>query len=291
MHHHVRSRRRHRCRGAVGVADVHPEVVDKLVRKPRPLEQAPLDRVERQTGHLVSAANQEERKPGAFETGVPGDQVVHRYRVASATYSRIGSAKKSSIASPIPMGARRTLYRLLGPYQLKPSAPGFDLVSEGAEAGHINYSMTRRLSAKPNHQPRYRRGFKNHWPIFNMGYLMLRGIRLKMIQELAAARCVDEELRWRRHEPECCVWGAASKGVIYSLLRERCGNPVNALIDINPAKCGKFVPATGLRVMSPEDGMATLAPGSDICVMNSNYLQEIRKMTGDRFNLIGVERD
>lgn len=87
------------------------------------------------------------------------------------------------------------------------------------------------------------------------------------------------------------VWGAASKGVIYSLLRERCGNPVSVLIDINPAKRGKFVPATGLRVMSPEEGMAMLAPGSDICVMNSNYLEEIRKMTGDRFNLIGVERE
>ncbi|MCV6965305.1 methyltransferase domain-containing protein [Mycobacterium intermedium] len=87
------------------------------------------------------------------------------------------------------------------------------------------------------------------------------------------------------------VWGAASKGVIYSLLRERCGKPVDVLIDINPAKCGKYVPATGLRVMSPEDGMATLATGSDICVMNSNYLEEIREITGDRFNLIGVERD
>ena len=87
------------------------------------------------------------------------------------------------------------------------------------------------------------------------------------------------------------VWGAASKGVIYSLLRERCGNPVNVLIDINPAKCGKFVPATGLRVMSPEEGMARLAPGSDICVMNSNYLEENRKMTKGRFNLIGMERE
>lgn len=85
------------------------------------------------------------------------------------------------------------------------------------------------------------------------------------------------------------VWGAASKGVIYSLLRERCGNPVNALIDINPAKCGKFVPTTGLRVMSPEEGMATLATGSDICVMNSNYMQEIRNITKGQFNLIGVD--
>jgi hypothetical protein len=86
------------------------------------------------------------------------------------------------------------------------------------------------------------------------------------------------------------VWGAASKGVIYSLLRERGGNSVDVLIDINPAKCGKFVPATGLGVMSPEEGMAMLTPGSDICVMNSNYLEEVGKMTRGRFNLIGVER-
>jgi hypothetical protein len=67
------------------------------------------------------------------------------------------------------------------------------------------------------------------------------------------------------------VWGAASKGVIYSLLRERCGNPVNVLIDNNPAKWSKFVPATGLPVVSPEEAMATLAPGSDIYVMNSMF--------------------
>lgn len=87
------------------------------------------------------------------------------------------------------------------------------------------------------------------------------------------------------------VWGAASKGVIYSLLRERAGNPVSFLIDINPAKCSKFVPATGLRVMSPEEGMAALEPGSDICVMNSNYLEEIRTMTRGQFNLITLERN
>jgi hypothetical protein len=87
------------------------------------------------------------------------------------------------------------------------------------------------------------------------------------------------------------VWGAASKGIIYSLLQERCRNPVNVLIDINPAKWSKFVPATGLRVMSPEEAMATLAPGSDIYVMNSNYLEEICAMTKDRFNLVGVDRE
>lgn len=84
------------------------------------------------------------------------------------------------------------------------------------------------------------------------------------------------------------VWGAASKGVIYSLLRERAGAPVEILMDINPAKCGKFVPATGLRVMSPDDGTAELPPGAEICVVNPNYIEEIRAMTEGRFNLIGL---
>ena len=66
---------------------------------------------------------------------------------------------------------------------------------------------------------------------------------------------------------------------------------MNVLIDIDPAKCNKFVPGTGLRVTSPEEAMATLPPGSDICVMNSNYLEEIRNMTENRFNLIGVDRE
>lgn len=84
------------------------------------------------------------------------------------------------------------------------------------------------------------------------------------------------------------VWGASSKGVIYSLLRERSGDPVDVLIDINPAKCGKFVPATGVQVRSPEQAMSALTPGADICVMNANYFAEIRQITGNKFNLIGV---
>ena len=66
---------------------------------------------------------------------------------------------------------------------------------------------------------------------------------------------------------------------------------MNVLIDIDPAKCNKFVPGTGLRVTSPEEAMATLPPGSDICVMNSNYLEEIRNVTENRFNLIWSSRE
>lgn len=79
--------------------------------------------------------------------------------------------------------------------------------------------------------------------------------------------------------------------MIYALLRERAGNPITTLIDINPAKRGRFVPGTGLKVLSPEEGLAAMADGDDICVMNPNYINEIRQMTGGRFNLTGENRE
>jgi hypothetical protein len=85
------------------------------------------------------------------------------------------------------------------------------------------------------------------------------------------------------------VWGGASKGVIFSLMRERVGQPIVAVIDINPAKQGKYLPATGLLVESPDDVLARLNPKSTIYVMNSNYMEEIRGMSRDIFDYVGVE--
>ncbi|PWK59645.1 class I SAM-dependent methyltransferase [Roseicyclus mahoneyensis] len=88
--------------------------------------------------------------------------------------------------------------------------------------------------------------------------------------------------------PDDIVWGGASKGVIFSLLRERAGRPVGRVIDINPAKQGRYLPATGLRVLSPDEGLRGIEPGATILVMNPNYLDEIRQMTGNAFTYVGV---
>ena len=85
------------------------------------------------------------------------------------------------------------------------------------------------------------------------------------------------------------VWGGASKGVIFSLLMRKAGINIETLIDINPAKQGRFVAATGLRVQSPDEALRHLDRGSDVIVMNSNYLAEIRAMTDDRFNYLLVD--
>lgn len=87
------------------------------------------------------------------------------------------------------------------------------------------------------------------------------------------------------------VWGAASKGVIFALLRERLGRLVDVVIDINPAKQGRYLPATGLMVQAPDQGLAQLQTGSPLYIMNSNYADEIKAMSGGQYHYIEVEHD
>jgi hypothetical protein len=74
-------------------------------------------------------------------------------------------------------------------------------------------------------------------------------------------------------------------------LRSRAGFPVDAVIDINPAKQGKFLPVTGLKVQSPQVVLPTLEPGTPIFVMNSNYLQEIKSLTNNQFTYIPSDHE
>lgn len=61
------------------------------------------------------------------------------------------------------------------------------------------------------------------------------------------------------------------------------------VIDINPAKQGKFMAGSGLRISSPKEGTREMHAGDDIFVMNSNYLQEIAALTNNQFNYIRVD--
>jgi hypothetical protein len=93
-----------------------------------------------------------------------------------------------------------------------------------------------------------------------------------------------------RQKQQVAVWGGASKGVIFSLLRQRIGLTVDMVIDVNQGKQGKFLPATGLRVYSPAEALTKLEAGSCVYVMNSNYMEEIKKMSNFSFNYIGVDQ-
>jgi hypothetical protein len=82
-----------------------------------------------------------------------------------------------------------------------------------------------------------------------------------------------------------------SKGVIFSLLKERAGQIIKTVIDINPAKQGKYLAATGLRVQSPAEALQSLSKGSIIYIMNSNYLEEIKKMSNNLYHYIQVDHE
>ena len=86
------------------------------------------------------------------------------------------------------------------------------------------------------------------------------------------------------------VWGGASKGVIFSLMRARIGRPAAAVVDVNTVKQGKFLPVTGLQVLSPEDVLNQFSDGSTVYVMNSNYIDEIKEMSLYKFNYQGVDQ-
>lgn len=100
-----------------------------------------------------------------------------------------------------------------------------------------------------------------------------------------------ERIRTGHAGENIVIWGGASKGVIFSLFMQRAGARIDFVVDINPAKQGRYLAATGLRVSSSEEMLRQVAPDSDIYVMNGNYLPEIREMTGDRFNYLMVDHE
>ena len=84
------------------------------------------------------------------------------------------------------------------------------------------------------------------------------------------------------------VWGAGSKGVIFSLHLSRSGASVEYVIDIDKEKQGLYMPVTGYQVSSP-DILENLDVSRTIYVMNSNYIDEIRDSTKNKFRYQGIE--
>ncbi len=74
-------------------------------------------------------------------------------------------------------------------------------------------------------------------------------------------------------------------------MMERAGAKIDIVIDINPAKQGKYLAATGIKVQSPAEAMQRLAFGADLFVMNSNYLSEIQDITKQSFNYLLVDNE
>jgi hypothetical protein len=113
---------------------------------------------------------------------------------------------------------------------------------------------------------------------------------------LGMVTCYADMIRAQHDDPRdnkhpSIIWGGASKGVIFALFMQRAGVAIDYVVDINPAKQGKFLAATGLRVSSPEEVLTRVKPGATVFVMNGNYLPEIQEMTLNKFNYLTVDNE
>lgn len=82
---------------------------------------------------------------------------------------------------------------------------------------------------------------------------------------------------WKRRIREArgavAVWGAGAKGVTFCFLVDPDGSAIDAVVDINPSKQQRFVPATGHSVVGP-DALQDRGVNT-VIVMNPNYRDEI----------------
>lgn len=70
------------------------------------------------------------------------------------------------------------------------------------------------------------------------------------------------------------VWGAGGKGVTSLNLLDIPESQIAGVVDINHNIWGKFMPGTGIEIVSPEQAINSF-PDSDIFVMNTLYKNEI----------------
>ena len=91
-----------------------------------------------------------------------------------------------------------------------------------------------------------------------------------------ALRHAERESRWSRFLDEggLVVWGAGAKGVTFVTSLDPEGRRIQALVDVNPAKQGGFVPVSGHPIVSPDD-LDQLGVRR-VLVLNPAYLGEVR---------------
>jgi hypothetical protein len=69
------------------------------------------------------------------------------------------------------------------------------------------------------------------------------------------------------------VWGAGAKGVTFCNLADPDARRIACVVDVNPAKQGKFVAGTGHPIVAPE--RAAAAGVTAALVLNPNYVAEV----------------
>lgn len=73
------------------------------------------------------------------------------------------------------------------------------------------------------------------------------------------------------------VWGAGAKGVTFASLLDPDASRIQCLIDVNPQKQGRYIAGSGHPILDAQE--AWKLGVRSVLVMNSNYLNEIRRYT------------
>ncbi|SAI71327.1 C-methyltransferase C-terminal domain [Bordetella ansorpii] len=74
------------------------------------------------------------------------------------------------------------------------------------------------------------------------------------------------------------LWGAATKGCMFLMHcrnQQRLLDKMAYVVDINPGKCGKFLPGSRIPIQAPEALYADAREGDVLVIANPNYQQEI----------------
>ena len=93
----------------------------------------------------------------------------------------------------------------------------------------------------------------------------MRGVQNQWRERIGEAHAVGRRV---------LLWGGGSKAVSF-LTTLGLEDEVQAVVDINPYKQGKFVPGSGHPVVPP--GALLKAPPDLVVVMNPIYAHEVRK--------------
>lgn len=97
----------------------------------------------------------------------------------------------------------------------------------------------------------------------------------------ASQFCLKENhVNWQQRirsnlTPGSVIWGAAGKGVTSLNLLGMTNSDVIAAVDVNPNLWGKFIPGTGIQIISPET-LCDNYPDVSVYIMNPLYEGEIK---------------
>ncbi|WP_439621789.1 class I SAM-dependent methyltransferase [Gemmata sp.] len=89
--------------------------------------------------------------------------------------------------------------------------------------------------------------------------------------ERAQATAWRAAVESRRADGPVYAWGAGAKGVTFANLADPAAERLAGVVDVNPAKQGRFVPGTGHPIVPPAAAVRARA----VLVFNPNYVAEV----------------